>query len=498
MLIKQVDLGSFYDPTEQTVQVIDFDRSHGMIKAATDSQIQNFVAQLQPKPGKVYLHILAMGAGEYYGANRNADIFYEDNLLKCHKTFETTGFVYRNHKNKDPSIAMGKVIYSIYNHRMHRVELIVEIDVDRAYDVIQRVESGDFPATSMACRTPSDTCSICGNVAHTRQEYCVHLREELGRIYPDGRKVSAINDQPLTFIDISIVVRPADVTSSVLQKVASHGEDIIGSAEQAELDGILESGISKKAAINKLSEFIKNIDANVVDYDPSAEALLKKVRDPDHKLIDALVNFNMNEILDTMAHLGISPSVKFLAELIGRKTIGNDAIGIGELVEQMVGETGVQNMELPVDMDIPEKCMYNSNVSSNLLPYLGDCSLAPNYVEKRAYDYPRYFPETGVGYSGNGPYVEPNPYERYREMQSHIPDEHSGIYNIVKTLLSIGGAALAAKWYITRVIDQKLKESAIQQEYQAKINLVKNASELKVTSKLAYADMIRTIRPHKG
>ena len=494
MLIKQVDLGSFYDPTEPTVQIINFDKSHGMIKAAADSQINNYVAQIKPEPSKVYLHILAMGAGEYYGANRNADLFNEDNLLKCHKTFETTGFVYRNHKNKDPSIALGKVIYSIYNHRMHRVELIVSIDRDRAPDVIDRIDNGDFPATSMACRTPSDTCSICGNVAHTRQEYCTHLRNELGRIYPDGRKVSAINDQPLTFIDISIVVRPADVTSSVLQKVASEGDEVIGSAEQAEMDGILDPGISKQATISKLSEFIKEVDAHVVDYNPNMDALLDKVSDPDHRIIDSLVDFNLHEILDTMAHLNISPSIKFLGELIGRKTLGDEVRGIGDLVAAIIDRNGAANMELPVDIDIPEKSMYNTNVSSSLLPYLGDCSLSPTYVEKRAYDYP-YIPQTGVGYTGNGPYIEPTPFDRYVATHNgHVPEEKAGVIKMIETLLTIGGAALAAKWYITRVIDQKMKESAIQQEYQTKINLVKNASDMKVTSKLAYADMVRTLK----
>ena len=346
----------------------------------------------------------------------------------------------------------------------------------------------------MACRTPSDTCSICGNVAHTRQEYCTHLRNELGRIYPDGRKVSAINDQPLTFIDISIVVRPADVTSSVLQKVASEGDEVIGSAEQAEMDGILDPGISKQATISKLSEFIKEVDAHVVDYNPNMDALLDKVSDPDHRIIDSLVDFNLHEILDTMAHLNISPSIKFLGELIGRKTLGDEVRGIGDLVAAIIDRNGAANMELPVDIDIPEKSMYNTNVSSSLLPYLGDCSLSPTYVEKRAYDYP-YIPQTGVGYTGNGPYIEPTPFDRYVATHNgHVPEEKAGVIKMIETLLTIGGAALAAKWYITRVIDQKMKESAIQQEYQTKINLVKNASDMKVTSKLAYADMVRTLK----
>lgn len=72
----------------------------------------------------------------------------------------------------------------------------------------------------MACHTPFDTCSICGNKARSRNEYCSHLRNELGRILANGQKVMAINDGPLRFFDMSFVFKPADITSSVLQKVA--------------------------------------------------------------------------------------------------------------------------------------------------------------------------------------------------------------------------------------------------------------------------------------
>ena len=261
MLTKLIDSSSFFNKEDQIVTILNFDDTKGLLKqASADSRIQEFAERIKPEEGKVYLHLLALSAGEYFGANRNADFFPEHNLIDCHKTFETgPAHIFRNHVNKNPAIAIGQVIFSIYNDRMHRVEVIAWIDKIKGADIIERLENGDFPATSMATRTPYDVCSICHNKAHTRQEYCKHLREQLGKVYPDGRKVMAMNVAPLKFFDLSIVVRPADVTSSVLQKLAydNSQEPIVGSAEAAEMEGVSYDDVIKAASIKKLSEFIK-------------------------------------------------------------------------------------------------------------------------------------------------------------------------------------------------------------------------------------------------
>ena len=61
----------------------------------------------------------------------------------------------------------------------------------------------------MACktlRTPAAYAAI--ERIHEAGIPMPHLKYELNRLYPDGRKVFAVNDQPLKFFDISIVVRP--------------------------------------------------------------------------------------------------------------------------------------------------------------------------------------------------------------------------------------------------------------------------------------------------
>jgi hypothetical protein len=491
-LIKLIDSRSFFKEDEVTISVLDIGSSKGLIKQASDSRIQEYISQITPEEDKIYVHILAMGAGEVYGANRNADYFPESNLIQCHKTFETSpAHIFRNHVNKNPAIAIGKVVFSIYNQRMHRVEVIAWIDKNKAPDVVERIERGDFPSTSMACKTAYDVCSICGNEAHTRQDYCSHLNTELGKIYPDGRKVVSLNVAPLKFFDMSIVVRPADVTSSVLQKVASEQpfsvDPIIGSAEAAAEEGLLEEGISKQATLRKLSEFIKEIDGGVViDSSDSAEHLLAKIQDPDHKIIDTLVNFKLTEVLNTMGELGISPSLHFLAELIGRKTLGESGVGIGSLAASVVKHTGAVNMELPKDEEISGEASYA--LTHALLPYVDTSSLHADYVEKRS-----YYQATNVGYVGNGPYIEPTAYEKFREKNLTENTEQGNLLKTLHILLSIGASALAAKWYITRVVEQKMREAELARNNGVKIHLVKSASDMRVAYKLAKADMAKVV-----
>lgn len=487
-LVKLLDSTSFFKNDEPTISVLDLSNTKGLVKQASDSRVQEFVSRIVPEDGKIFIHLLAMGAGEFYGSNRNGDWFPENNLMDCHETFATSpAHIFRNHVNKNPAIAIGQVIFSIYNSRMHRVEVIAWIDKEKGADIVERLERGDFPATSMACRTPYDICSICGNKAHTRQEYCEHIVNDIGKMYPDGRRVMAINSAPLKFFDMSIVVRPADVTSSILQKVASANEEIVGSVDNAEAEGISDESITKSATIQKLSEFIKQIDdGTVIDYADSAQKLLDKIKDPDHGVLDILVNFKIQEVLTMMGSLGISPSISFLAELIGRKTMGSEGVGIGPMAAAIVHHTGASALELPKDEDLMDT--NSMSLLSALAPYMPTSSMLPEFVEKRA-----YLQATNVGYVGNGPHIEPTAYEMFKSKNLDKPEEKSQLLKTLHILLSIGASALAAKWYITRVIERKMREADASRDFGAKIHLVKSASDLKTAYKLAKADMIKAI-----
>jgi hypothetical protein len=505
MLLKLIDTTSFYPQDEKLVSVIDpTDVKKGLVKQAMDSRVQEFASRITPSSGKTYLHIVAMGAGEYWGANRNADFFPESNLIDYHNTFETSpAHIFKNHVNKNPEIAIGRVIFSVYNERMHRVELIAELWNDKAPDVVQRIEDGDWPKTSMATKTPFDVCSVCSNKARTREEYCEHLTEELGRVYPDGRKVMALNIAPLRFFDISIVFRPADVTSSVLQKVASASEPVQSSVDAAIEAGLQDLTLQKSATLKKLSELIKEIEGDVVSADPSFDNLVSRVSDPKGEVIDILRNYKLNEIFSTFGHLGISPSVGFLAELIARKIMGEEGRGLGPITAAYIDQVGSDGM-LDFDRDFGEITEPNLGVTHALIPYLGDSSYLPDYVEQRVALNKQastfgYVQGTNVGFAGNGPKIEPTVYEKFRE-QNLKPeaDNKSGLMKVLNTIVAIGGAAIAAKWYITQVIERKMKEQDLNRASDGvKIVLVKSASDYKLTYKLAKTAMLKLVQKKK-
>lgn len=496
-MLKLIELGS-EDFGEPAIKIVDDWSGRGLTKAAADSRVSEFVRNLNPESGKIYLHILAMGAGEYYGANRNADYFPENNLIDFHQTFVTSpAHVFKSHINKNPDIALGQVIFAVYNERMHRVELVAWVDKDKGFDVVQKIERGEFPSTSMACKTPYDVCAVCGNKAHTRQEYCEHLSGSLGRIYPDGRKAMAMNTAPLKFFDISIVMRPADVTSSVLQKVASE-EVVMSSAELAEVEGLTE----KSAAHKKLSEFIKEIsEGTVIDYSDNLDSMLDKVKDPAHQSIPALAQHELPEVLSTMAHLGISPTLGFLAELIGHKIAGPESAGIGQLVEGYIGANGIDNLILG-DKGFEDIKNPNPYVMDILMPSVKQASLMPHAVIGRAGEYGiidstygHYIPNNGVGYAGNGPYIEDSPEEIFNRLYHHPESaKPGGLMSMIKTLIVVGGAALAAKWYITHTIEKKLQEAQANSSNGVKIVLVKQASDYASAYHLAQSSMIRAMK----
>lgn len=251
---------------EPAIRVLHPGRTHGFEKSA--SETQKFIKGLKSEPGRTKVWLIAMGAGEFYGCNRNGDYFSANALRKHHPTFVAHGCVFKHHQNKDPSKASGKVIHSTYNEAMHRVELIVDLDNSKCAAEIAKLAAGEEVAVSMACRVPYDVCSTCGHRARHVGEYCDCLKNHMAEIYADGTQTYADNPEP-DFFDISIVWKPADRIAYVLEKVASRGYSIIPSAIVAIEMGLTESpwqmnkrAQQKLAVLQKLSDIEKKIDSN--------------------------------------------------------------------------------------------------------------------------------------------------------------------------------------------------------------------------------------------
>lgn len=240
MLGKHYSLGSVFEETgEARVKLANFDdlKSQG-------EDIASFLNTFKPDPGFVYLHVIAMGAGEYYGCNINGDYFPERDLINRHNTFVTNAKVFKEHDNKPYSPDYGHVAFSWYNPKMHRVELILAVDKVKGKEFIERQARGEQLEVSMGCKVAYDVCSICGNKAKRRDEYCAHIRHDKKKIYPDGKQPYMINYNP-TFFDISIVKRRADRIAYVLDKVASvnSGDSTISYHKYNEFENLDQSAI---------------------------------------------------------------------------------------------------------------------------------------------------------------------------------------------------------------------------------------------------------------
>jgi len=208
---------------------------------------------------EVPVHLIALGASEAWGPNRNGDAFPEPVLKRSHDTFVKFAYWFRNHRNKkeDGHPHYGVVKASAYNPEMRRVELLVglpatdraarEMGCDGPADrEVEKLARGEDIAVSMACRVPYDVCSGCGNKARTREEYCRAdscpyggCRDNLTRLVKKGGDVHllhVVNDDPV-FFDISNVFRPADRTAYAGRadwvKSAAAGAPVPGGAAQA-------------------------------------------------------------------------------------------------------------------------------------------------------------------------------------------------------------------------------------------------------------------------
>jgi hypothetical protein len=260
--IIQPNSQDFSEPVASLIKI----SSRGLLGADKDAFVKragvDFAERLNRikfAADEIPVHMIAIGATEDYGPNRNADGFTRDCCRKHYHTFEKFAKFYRDHLNKNPAKSYGVVKLAAYNEPMHRIELICALNASKeaaernggllADKEMEKLAKGDDIGVSMACKIPFDVCSGCGNKARTRAEYCDSvenggmckaggLKHNLGRVLSDGHILHADNPDP-TFFDISHVFRPADriaYISGTLQKAASAG--VLSGAELAEQLGV--------------------------------------------------------------------------------------------------------------------------------------------------------------------------------------------------------------------------------------------------------------------
>jgi len=324
-LIELDDLSREGEPTIQIVRPGEYNHLHH-VKTASDAM--DYIRQVKPIPGKTIILVLAMTAGEFYGPNRNGDAWperplqvgqtriTEDQVLPKHyKTFETNANVFKHHVNKDPNKKIGDVLRAFYNWPMHRVELLLSLDNRNAQDIVERIEHDEYPAVSIGCKVKYDVCSLCGNKAPSRKQYCTHAKRNLGELTKSGKKIFVWNPAP-NFFDISMVRRPADKHGYMMKKVAEAVPEIRSSAllgEYVDVMGRKIAGLKKMSLIDKILKgeavAAKEDSGEVTAVKDFGNQIAKPAATTmppiDDGTIRGLLRYRPAEVLSTLASMGI-------------------------------------------------------------------------------------------------------------------------------------------------------------------------------------------------
>lgn len=350
-------------------------------------EIAAYINAAKPIPNKTQILLTALGAGEWWGCNVNGDYFPENALAHPgedygYRTFETTAKVYRHHINKDPKASYGDVPLAVYNPKYHRVELIVAVDNNRGIDIVRMIEDGEYPEWSMGCRVPYDICSVCGNKAPTRKEYCEHLKYYMGRIDPTtGKQAYAINTLP-RFFDISQVLIGADKIAKTLMKVASPTTSKIHLLSSAYL--------AEKMAENKEAEMEKEIPADPPASQDAVDTLVRSIpevkareRSLPREVLDRLGSLPLKEIFSTLPLLGVVPKPQEFQRIIlihaGKKDVADQLDRHNMCFDpSWVSDPGEKHLSL-MDMSAPP----SSQVIRLMMPHMAERSYAMPFLSKR-------------------------------------------------------------------------------------------------------------------
>jgi hypothetical protein len=252
------------------------------------------------------------------------------------------------------------------------------------------------------CRVPWDECSICKTRARNRGEYCAHLRYQMNKILPDGRRVCAYNRLP-KFFDISFVTIGAEKASHVLKKVAHEAliHDIRSkpSAELGELYYGKLAAAEKAGAETKSADMTKEVPAEVEEVagvTPSDQAKVDaftsdagqvKALEPEipTTALDNLAGFPLRDVFATLTALGIDlrpqefqriilvkQGARALADKLASRRIVFDETKVASAAPAWAGEFARYD-----DRFVNEK------VASILSPYIGSRSCYPEILERR-------------------------------------------------------------------------------------------------------------------
>ena len=382
---------------ERDIFLVKEDRQY-LIKRASQyhPEIQKYIDKATPIKDLVQVLITALGAYEQWGINANADAFPEAAL--AHKgddygfeTFKSNANYFLHHVNKDPALAKGKVLHSVWNEKAKRVELVIGIDVNLDPEGVASAANGESLAFSMGSRLPYDVCSICGNKAKTRAEYCDHLRYQLRQMDPvTGKLVFAYNTLP-KFFDISRVLIPADKTAYMWTKVASAaGENPFTKLSSADIAALPPGKIADLEYLKKVASEKEQLNKEAVKKSAAVQksAYIKKqipVHAPQPKLIGKLEQIVPAAKLALDATSPSIPMSVFKGHSLPEATVTLLALGIVPKRDEMTGlhELFVAKQPSILDRFTVGIENFSNALADKLVPYVDERSFSRPILLKR-------------------------------------------------------------------------------------------------------------------
>jgi hypothetical protein len=311
-------------PNIPNISLVDINSQYKYAQA--DDEIVEFLGRYRALHDHFYVRIINVAAGEYWGANNNADFFPEEHLMVNHpnygyRTFQLYAKIYRHHANKNPEAAYGNIPIAVYNRRMHYVESVLELPMDRNGDIYRQLEKGQFPKTSMGTKVPYDICTICGRKASSQADRCIHILQEKKKIYPDGKMVAMINHYP-RFFDQSIVVIPADSIALGLERVYPKGGETMNIKAAEDYSDCLQKVAS--LGVDKAADFAKRVESFITDSRPGLETFTTEIRNklqagekPFTKQdLEIMSEHTPQSVFDTLTTLGVIPTIKEASDIL--------------------------------------------------------------------------------------------------------------------------------------------------------------------------------------
>ena len=158
--------------------------------------------------------------------NDNGDAWERGQLLKDFGSFRNAA-VYVEH-NQHPEHAKGKVFDVVARDMGDTVLIDVLFGVDKRHDnLVNNITAGILNAVSMGCSTAFTKCSACGNIAHTENDYCEHVKNQKRQsvqAHGRSRKIAELCYDN-NFFDCSIVASPA-FTGAVFRRLVA-GDSVL-------------------------------------------------------------------------------------------------------------------------------------------------------------------------------------------------------------------------------------------------------------------------------